>query len=121
MFIAIGIATTIYNIKNKNIDFKNLLKINTSGVHWKCLWYFSFKIIDEKILRNCFYLFMVIIGFYEIFSSLKTYIKLRIIKSERSDFMDFAKGAIMGIIAGTVVGVMNSSNIMEMFQQGKNN
>ena len=33
--------------------------------------------------------------------------------------MDFAKGAIMGIIAGTVVGVMNSSNIIEMFQQGK--
>lgn len=33
--------------------------------------------------------------------------------------MDFAKGAIMGIIAGTVVGVMNSSSIMEMFQQGK--
>ena len=30
--------------------------------------------------------------------------------------MDFAKGAIMGIIAGTVVGVMNSSNIIEMFQ-----
>lgn len=33
--------------------------------------------------------------------------------------MSFAKGAIMGIIAGTVVGVINSSNIMGMYQKGK--
>lgn len=33
--------------------------------------------------------------------------------------MSFAKGAIMGIIAGTVVGAMNSSNIMEMYKKGK--
>lgn len=33
--------------------------------------------------------------------------------------MNFAKGAIMGIIAGTVVGVMNSSSIMGMYKKGK--
>ena len=33
--------------------------------------------------------------------------------------MSFAKGAIMGIIAGTVVGVMNSYNIMGMYKKGK--
>ncbi len=33
--------------------------------------------------------------------------------------MSFAKGAIMGIIAGTVIGVMNSSNIIDMCKKGK--
>ncbi len=33
--------------------------------------------------------------------------------------MNFAKGAIMGMIAGTVVGVMNSSSIMGMYKKGK--
>ena len=33
--------------------------------------------------------------------------------------MSFAKGAIMGMIAGTVVGVMNSSSIMGMYKKGK--
>lgn len=33
--------------------------------------------------------------------------------------MNFAKGAIIGMIAGTVVGVMNSSNIMGMYKKGK--
>jgi hypothetical protein len=33
--------------------------------------------------------------------------------------MNFTKGAIVGMIAGTVVGVMNSSNIMEMYKKSK--
>ncbi len=33
--------------------------------------------------------------------------------------MSFAKGAMVGMIAGTVVGVMNSSNIMGMFKKGR--
>lgn len=33
--------------------------------------------------------------------------------------MSFAKGAVMGIIAGTVVGVMNSSSIIDMYKKSK--
>ena len=33
--------------------------------------------------------------------------------------MSFAKGAIMGIVAGTVVGVINSSNIINMCKKSK--
>ena len=77
MFIAVGIATTIYNIKNKNIDFKNLLKLILPVCVGSISGIFLLKIIDEKILKNCFYLFMVIIGFYEIFSSLKNIYKTK--------------------------------------------
>ncbi len=77
MFIAVGIATTIYNIKNKNIDFKNLLKLILPVCVGSICGIFLLKIIDEKILKNCFYLFMVIIGLYEIFSSLKNIYKTK--------------------------------------------
>ncbi|MDD3304368.1 MAG: hypothetical protein PHP54_05560 [Clostridia bacterium] len=33
--------------------------------------------------------------------------------------MNFAKGMIMGMIAGTVVGAMNKDNIMGMLKNGK--
>lgn len=36
------------------------------------------------------------------------------------DNMDFAKGALIGIVAGTVVGVMNRNYIMSMIKDGKN-
>ena len=77
MFIAVGIASTIYNIKNKNIDFKNLLKLILPVCAGSICGIFLLKIIDEKILKNCFYLFMVVIGFYEIFSSLKSIYKTK--------------------------------------------
>ena len=77
MFIVVGIATTIYNIKNKNIDFKNLLKLILPVCVGSICGIFLLKIIDEKILKNYFYLFMVIIGFYEIFSSLKNIYKAK--------------------------------------------
>ena len=32
--------------------------------------------------------------------------------------MNFVKGAMMGIVAGTIVGVMNSDSIIRMFNRG---
>ena len=32
--------------------------------------------------------------------------------------MNFLKGAMMGIVAGAIVGVMNSDSIMKMFSKG---
>lgn len=31
--------------------------------------------------------------------------------------MNFVKGAVMGIVAGTIVGAMNSNSIMKMFNK----
>ncbi len=33
--------------------------------------------------------------------------------------MNFAKGAVLGMLAGAVVGVMNSDSIMNMLKKGK--
>ena len=89
MFIVVGIATTIYNIKNKNIDFKNLLKLILPVCVGSICGIFLLKIIDEKILKNYFYLFMVIIGFYEIFSSLKNIYKAKNNKKWKEWFYGF--------------------------------
>lgn len=77
MFIVVGIVTTIYNIKKKNIDVKNLLKLVIPVSIGSITGIFLLKIIDEKILKNCFYLFMVLLGIYEIFSSLKKMCKTK--------------------------------------------
>lgn len=36
------------------------------------------------------------------------------------DFMNFIKGAMLGMVAGTVVGVMNSNSLKDMVKKGKN-
>lgn len=77
MFIVVGIVTTIYNIKKKTIDVKNLLKLVIPVSIGSITGIFLLKIIDEKILKNCFYLFMVLLGIYEIFSSLKKMYKTK--------------------------------------------
>lgn len=71
MFIAVGITTTIYNIKNKNIDKKTLLKLIVPVCIGSISGIFLLKKINEEFLKNSFYVFMVIIGLYEIISSLK--------------------------------------------------
>lgn len=77
MFIVVGIVTTIYNIKKENIDVKNLLKLVIPVSIGSITGIFLLKIIDEKILKNCFYLFMVLLGIYEIISSLKKMYKTK--------------------------------------------
>lgn len=32
--------------------------------------------------------------------------------------MNFVKGAMLGVVAGTIVGVMNSNSIIKMFNKG---
>ena len=43
----------------------------------------------------------------------------KIIKMKGVNSMGFTKGAIMGIIAGTVVGVINSSSIIDICKKGR--
>lgn len=89
MFIVVGIVTTIYNVKKKNIDVKNLLKLVIPVSIGSITGIFLLKIIDEKILKNCFYLFMVLLGTYEIFSSLKKMCKTKNNKKWKEWFYEF--------------------------------
>ncbi len=71
LFICVGISVTIFNIKNKKIDF-NLVKkmiifliIGAIGGTWLVT-----KIHDQN-LKTYFSYFLVVIGIYEIITSLK--------------------------------------------------
>lgn len=71
MFIVVGVVTTIYNVKNKSIDIKTLFKLILPTCLGSITGIFLIKKIDENFLKNCFYAFMIVIGIYEIISSLK--------------------------------------------------
>lgn len=71
MFIIVGLGSSLLNLKNKTIDKKLFLKLIVPTCIGSLLGISLMKILEENILRNLFYAFMLIIGFYEIFSSLK--------------------------------------------------
>lgn len=71
MFIVVGIVTSIYNIKNKNIDKKTLFKLVVPVCIGSICGIFLLKKFNDEILKKCFYAFMICIGLYEIISSLK--------------------------------------------------
>ena len=84
MFVIVGIFATISNFKNKNIDKDLLKKLIIPVVLGSIIGIVLVKRIDEKILKYIFYGFMLLIGFYEIISSLKN-IKKEKLNTERSD------------------------------------
>lgn len=84
MFVIVGIFATISNFKNKNIDKNLLKKLIIPVVLGSIIGIILVKRIDEKILKYIFYGFMLVIGFYEIISSLKN-IKKEKLNTERSD------------------------------------
>lgn len=78
MFIIVGLFATINNIKNKNFDKSIFFKIiflcfigNYIGSHYA-------KIITEENLKKYFYIFMLVVGIYEIISSLISFKKGKI-------------------------------------------
>lgn len=71
MFIVIGIFASISNIKNKNIDIKLLKKLIIPISVGSVCGISLVKHISENILKNIFYIFMILIGVYEIIFSLK--------------------------------------------------
>ncbi|MEG2348487.1 MAG: sulfite exporter TauE/SafE family protein [Clostridia bacterium] len=84
MFIAAGVSTTIINFKNNKNDkkiFKQLLIPICLG---SICGIIVMKNLDENFLKYIFYGFMLIIGMYEIFSSLKSIIKGNNNDNERS-------------------------------------
>lgn len=83
MFIVVGIAATITNLKNKSINKSLFKKLIIPVCLGSIIGIFIAKNIDEKILKNLFYGFMLIIGFYEIISSLKNIIKTKNINDKK--------------------------------------
>ncbi len=84
MFVALGIATTIFNLKNKNIDKKLIFKLIIPVCIGSIIGINIAKQISEENLRTYFYIFMLIIGIYEIISSLKNIIMAKTNNNERS-------------------------------------
>ena len=77
MFIAVGIAATIFNLKNKKIDKKLLKKLVIPTCIGSITGILIVRAIDENILKNMFYCFMIKIGIYEIITSLKNIINAK--------------------------------------------
>jgi len=71
MFIVVGISSSISNIKNKKINFDLFKKIIVPLCIGSILGMILAKNIQEEKIRIYFYIFMLIIGSYEIISSLK--------------------------------------------------
>ncbi len=84
MFIAVGISATIFNLKNKNVDKNLLKKLIIPVCIGSIIGIKLIKYISDETLRNSFYFFMVIIGIYEIISSLKSIFKAKNNSVERS-------------------------------------
>ena len=77
LFLATGIAATISNIKNRKIDFKIIKKIVIPLIIGCFAGTFTLAKIEEQTLRKYFTIFLLIIGIYEIISSVISYIKAK--------------------------------------------
>ena len=70
MFIITGFIATIFNIKNKKVNLKEIIKIVLPVIFGSMFGIFLLKFIDDNILRNIFYIIIMFFGIYEIISSL---------------------------------------------------
>lgn len=70
MFIAVGISSAISNFKNKKIEKNVLIKIIPLIIIGSIVGTIFMKKIENEKLRTYFSIFMMLIGIYEIISSL---------------------------------------------------
>lgn len=69
MFIAVGITATLSNLKAKKIDKKIIKKILPYLIIGSFIGTWLVQRIDNKPLKKYFSIFLVIIGIYEIITS----------------------------------------------------
>ena len=84
MFIVSSISASIFNIKNKNIDLKLVKKTVVFILIGSFIGTLINKSIDKIFLQKIFLVFMIVLGIYEIISSLKNIILNKIKINERS-------------------------------------
>lgn len=87
MFIVVGIFASISNLKNNKIDKKLFKKIIIPLCIGSIIGIIIAKNIEEEKTRLFFYIFMLIIGSYEIISSFINIIKSNNKNKERSWFL----------------------------------
>ncbi|MDO4282231.1 MAG: sulfite exporter TauE/SafE family protein [Clostridia bacterium] len=75
MFIVVGMFASISNLKNKKINKKLFKKIIIPLCIGSMIGILIARNIDEEKIRWYFYIFMLIIGNYEIITSLKNLVK----------------------------------------------
>lgn len=71
MFISVGIIIFIKNFKKEKIINRQYIKCLLLVILGCSIGLFLNKYIEEKLLKKFFYIFMLVIGSYEIISSLK--------------------------------------------------
>ncbi len=84
MFIVVGIFASIINFKNKKIDINLFKKIIIPLCIGSIIGVLIAKNINEDEIKHTFYIFMLIIGSYEIITSLKNLLKSNNKNKERS-------------------------------------
>jgi len=70
LFIFVGISATIENLKNKNIDFKIFKKTLPLLLTGSIIGTQIFFNVDESSLKKYFNIFLLVVGIYEIITSL---------------------------------------------------
>jgi len=78
MFVIVGITATINNIKSKKFDKKIFFKIIFLCLLGSYIGVYFAKTVNEQDLKKYFYIFVLIIGTYEVISSLISLKKGRI-------------------------------------------
>ncbi|MBO5478087.1 MAG: sulfite exporter TauE/SafE family protein [Clostridia bacterium] len=71
MFISVGIVVFLKNFTKENVINKEYIKSLLWIILGCVIGFVLNKFIEESILKKIFYIFMLIIGIYEIFTSLK--------------------------------------------------
>ncbi|MEG0872389.1 MAG: sulfite exporter TauE/SafE family protein [Clostridia bacterium] len=71
MFLVIGISASIYNLKKDLLDKKMFKKLVIPICTGSLIGVFIASKLNSTILKSTFYIFMIIIGIYEIITSLK--------------------------------------------------
>lgn len=71
MFMAVGISATISNVKDKKVDFKLIKKTIPLLIAGALVGTWIVKKIESGNLKMYFSYFLVVIGIYEIITSLK--------------------------------------------------
>ena len=72
LFISTGLVIFFKNFKKEKIINKEYIRALLFIIIGCAIGMILNKFIDEKIIKKIFYIFMLIIGFYEIITSLKS-------------------------------------------------
>lgn len=77
IFILVGLTASISNIKEKKFDKKIFFKLIFMVIIGCIIGIYIASVVEEEHVRLYFYIFMILIGIYEIITSIKNMIKTK--------------------------------------------